>query len=407
MAGIVFAFIDAEIYYSNYRNTGSLKSEPVNHFLRSLVLVLTLALDITLIRHHYFKFTIKREKQSTSEIGSSFLKSSNIYWTYLEIIVNSLICPPGLDYQFNFSQLHGVLKLSLVAIMSDLMLLRCYIIVRAVRHFSKWGNMESEEICDNAGCEASHRFMLKAMFKEKPYLILVSSMSLSIIIFGFAVRTIERPYNDDNGNEQNYDYVWNSMWLVVITMCTVGYGDFFPRTHIGRFIIVIACFYGIFLISMMVVTLTESSEFTKSESRAFEILSRLKRKEEAKKTAGRVVYMALRINYYKKYGKNDLDFNKNKAIMNDQLKRILAQFKVEQQDWKQWDLPIEEMLRQLTEKLDLDIEELRNKIYTIVDIDHQLQRVEKFQEESLNATTVSLAYLVELETKIDSLIEKN
>lgn len=49
----------------------------------------------------------------------------------------------------------------------------------------------------------------------------------------------------------------------------------------GRFVVVIACFWGVFLVSMMVVTLTDSSEFTKGEKRAYEILSRLKAKQDA------------------------------------------------------------------------------------------------------------------------------
>jgi len=69
------------------------------------------------------------------------------------------------------------------------------------------------------------------------------------------------------------------MWLIVLTMTTVGYGDFFPRTHMGRFVVVLACFWGIFLVSMMVVTLTISSEFTKGEARAYDILFRLNAKE--------------------------------------------------------------------------------------------------------------------------------
>jgi hypothetical protein len=49
--------------------------------------------------------------------------------------------------------------------------------------------------------------MLKGMFKDKPYHILVVCMSLSIIIFGFALRTYERPYNNRNGQQQDYDYI--------------------------------------------------------------------------------------------------------------------------------------------------------------------------------------------------------
>lgn len=391
ITGTILAFIEADLNYADIRDTGVVKSSQISYFLRVLVLISTIALLYTIIRHHMSMYKIKREKQNTCEgVGSSFFRSRNFLVMIFELILNSLICPPGLDIKFEFRQLHGDLKITANAVLTSLMLLRCYILIRLLRYYSKWGTQDSDDICESSGCEASHMFMLKGMFKDKPYHILACSMSLSIIIFGFAVRTYERPYNDDNGKEQNYDYVWNAMWLVIITMCTVGYGDFYPRTHIGRCIIVIACFWGIFLISMMVVTLTESSEFSKGESRAFEILSRLKRKEEAKKTAAKAVYIALKTNHYMNNYKNEPDFEKTKKLMNEHLKQVLEQFKSEQNDWKQWDLPIEEMLRQLTEKLDADMEELRNKIYSVVEIDHQLQRVEKFQEESLDATTVSI-----------------
>lgn len=405
LTAVVIAFIEAELNYNYIRDIGHAGSSSISYFLRVLVLISTLCLLYMIIRHHYLRYRINRERQTTCEgIGESFWKSRNFPIMCLELFINCLICPPGVDYLINFSQLHGTLTLSVDAIMSALMLLRCYIIIRVIRYYSKWGKMDAEDTCEAAGCDATHMFMLKSMFKDKPYHILAASMSLSIVVFGFAVRTFERPYNDENEQLQNYDYIWNAMWLVIITMCTVGYGDFYPRTHVGRFVIIIACFWGIFLISMMVVTLTESSEFTKGESRAFEILSRLKRKEQAKHTAAKAIYMALKTNFYLNNSNSDQDFYKTKKIMMDHLKRVLEQFRSEQNDWKQWDLPVEEMLRQLTEKLDVDMEELRNKIYSVVEIDHQLQRVEKFQEESLDATVVSLAYLEELQHKLDTLL---
>jgi potassium intermediate/small conductance calcium-activated channel subfamily N protein 2 len=405
--GIILAFIDAELDYTGYETTSTFSAVRLSYFLRVSILITTLLLIYTIIRHHHGHYKISREKQTTSEgVGWSFWKSSQFRLMLFEILLSCCICPPGVNFTFKADQLHGTLKLSFVSVMASIMLLRCYILIRILKYFTKWGSVDADEICEACGCEASHLFMLKGLFKDKPYFILASSMSLSILIFGFAVRTYERPYNDQNDNQQNYDYVWNSMWLVIITMCTVGYGDFFPRTHIGRIIIVVACFWGVFLISMMVVTLTESSEFTKSESRAFEILSRLNRKEEAKKTAAKAIYVALKANLYNSKYKTEPDYLRNKKILADHLKRVLEQFRLEQQEWKQWDLPIEEMLRQLTEKLDVDMEDLRNKIYSVVEIDHQLQRVEKFQEESLDATTVSLAYLEELQGKLDTLIEK-
>lgn len=53
-------------------------------------------------------------------------------------------------------------------------------------------------------------------------------MAISILVFGFATRVFERPYSAEQGSSFNFDHVWNSMWLIVLTMTTVGYGDFFP-----------------------------------------------------------------------------------------------------------------------------------------------------------------------------------
>jgi len=50
----------------------------------------------------------------------------------------------------------------------------------------------------------------------------------------------------------------NSIWLSIITMTTVGYGDIFPRTLIGRIVCVLMVVWGIFAMAIMVVVLTNA-----------------------------------------------------------------------------------------------------------------------------------------------------
>lgn len=44
-------------------------------------------------------------------------------------------------------------------------------------------------------------------------------------------------------------------------MTTVGFGDFFAKTYLGRTVSVMAVFTGNFLVSLMVVTLASQSKF--------------------------------------------------------------------------------------------------------------------------------------------------
>jgi potassium intermediate/small conductance calcium-activated channel subfamily N protein 2 len=51
-------------------------------------------------------------------------------------------------------------------------------------------------------------------------------------------------------------------------MSTVGYGDYYARTIPGRFITVIACIVGVFLVSIMVVALTNTLNMNTAEAKA-------------------------------------------------------------------------------------------------------------------------------------------
>ena len=65
-------------------------------------------------------------------------------------------------------------------------------------------------------------------------------------------------------------------------MTTVGYGDYFPRTLIGRIINTLLVVWGIFIVSLMVVLLTNTLNMDSSESRALIVLNRLSAKNTLK-----------------------------------------------------------------------------------------------------------------------------
>lgn len=55
-------------------------------------------------------------------------------------------------------------------------------------------------------------------------------------------------------------------------MTTVGYGDFYPKSLFGRFIGVIVCSWGVFIVSFFVVTLNTMLTFNANEDKAYMLL---------------------------------------------------------------------------------------------------------------------------------------
>lgn len=68
-------------------------------------------------------------------------------------------------------------------------------------------------------------------------------------------------------------------------MTTVGYGDFYPRTFFGRLIDVLLVVWGTFIVSIMVLVLTNTLNMDQSEKRALVVLNRLEAKKSLKEAA--------------------------------------------------------------------------------------------------------------------------
>lgn len=60
--------------------------------------------------------------------------------------------------------------------------------------------------------------------------------------------------NDISG--QNYRNLYNCFWNFVITTCTVGYGELYPKTWLGRVVGIIISFYGVVFVSVLVTVAT-------------------------------------------------------------------------------------------------------------------------------------------------------
>ena len=79
----------------------------------------------------------------------------------------------------------------------------------------------------------------------------------SALLSAYAMQVFERKRQSD----KIYIQYWNSLWCIIVTMATVGYGDIVPKTAGGRIIGILVMIWGIFLASYFTVTLTNYLTF--------------------------------------------------------------------------------------------------------------------------------------------------
>jgi hypothetical protein len=241
------------------------------------------------------------------------LVNTGLYkYLFVEIVLNS-ITPFPFIWDETYTESYSDYDTHVDYRINDIFLLvmcmfRVYLLVRTSLTLSHFMDTRSQRVCTMSGSEASFMFSVKSLMKKKPYSVLLSSLILSVALFGFVLRIFERPLSTASG--QDFNSINNAFWVTLITMTTVGYGDFFPKSNIGRLVGILIAFWGVAFVSLFVVTLTNLLLFQNGEEKSFILLQRLKSKDSLKRQAVNVMTAA----YRQKKTKRDFPNDKSKNM---------------------------------------------------------------------------------------------
>jgi hypothetical protein len=201
------------------------------------------------------------------------------------------------------------------ATLTFLILIRIYHFFRLIYLFSFYTTAKAQKVCKLMGCKANIGFGLRSYLKINPLISLTINVIFLMVFFGLAAELFEYynsymlnllsitlgPQATKVGVMHEFSNIYNTFWLIIVTMCTIGYGDIYPTTYFGRAIAVLACIFGTFILSLLVVFFNSIISFDEVEKQAYnQIIEETTSMLNLKKEAIKFILMLFKYNHLKK-----------------------------------------------------------------------------------------------------------
>ena len=164
-------------------------------------------------------------------------------------------------------------------------------------------------------------FTLKSLLKDKPIISIVLLFAVSIFIFGYMLRNTELAFIVDveQNKFQNWTNIWNGFWCITMAFFTIGYGDFYPQTVVGRMVLCLALIWGMFLVGLLILHLSTWFVLSPKEKKVYN--ETLNEFEIRKKKA---LALKLIVAYYKaEIYLEKVECRKNKELLNKLMKQVV------------------------------------------------------------------------------------
>eukprot|EP00347_Sterkiella_histriomuscorum_P008005 403346731 len=284
MVSLIISVVEYDDFFSNDGKERYEESQK-GTILRSFSSVLTILTILLSIRHYYLTY-LNYKKSGRLIQDVPFWKSYFMRYMLVEIFVISIHNLPKTNYIIFINNETRVLRYSVNAFIVLFMTVRIYLFLRLVARFTKWRTDHADLICQIEGFQANTTFALKAMLKHIPYQLLLSiTMPYYVDEFYYEGKLIQQ-IPETYAKYQDYSFLWNGWWLVMVTMTTVGFGDYYAVTSFGRATTFLACYTGTFIVSMTMVTMYNSKDFSQQEKKSFVLLKRLTLRKNVNRLAG-------------------------------------------------------------------------------------------------------------------------
>lgn len=336
-------------------------------FISSILLWITIVLDYIL---SFLKLNFKVEFDC-NDLFQNRMSLIQLIFSFIFFIP----CPNpftyGVELKFKSIKFEQDYFVPLNSFFTTICLLRLWFILKYFLVSNRTYNNSSFRILDMNRVNNGISFPFKAQMIRDPFKIDTLLFCFCLFFCSYNVRIFERYLDQFEEGNNIFGNLLNALWFTYITMITVGYGDLYPSTEFGCIFAILACFFGVFLVSLVVVSVTNYLNIKGSELNVYHVITRSNLMEKKNIKASKLIrnYLMSLQEYHRnedqgmmKYTKNNNKIVKGYTSFLRARKRIEATFPA----ISEFEM-ITENLKYLEDKIIKNDEKI-DKVYEMIEI---------------------------------------
>ncbi|VDM43293.1 unnamed protein product [Toxocara canis] len=299
LAGLIFVVVDAELTALS-TDTNITKRHPISLLLRSLCLISTIALMASLVNYHAIEVKIALIDSGADDWRVA-LTTERLIKLAIELLICA-ICPlPGtgmMSWPFIHPENRKVTMVDVPVdvILSVPMFLRSYLLCRfMVLHSKQFQDAATRSIAALNRISMDFRFVIKTMMADHPLRVLIVFTVSYWICMSWMFTQCERY----DGRVPAEHYYLNSMWFIMVTFMSIGYGDIVPNTYCGRTLSITTGIVGAGVSSALIAVISRKLELSRAEKHVNNFMADSKLTNQRKNAAASVLQETWFIHKYK------------------------------------------------------------------------------------------------------------
>jgi len=283
LLGWVLAVIENEMLWNN----GNRRSASIE-FIKFITFGSTCALLYIIYTAYTVEFEML-EISGKTVTGATFFQAFSMSSLMFPFVRDIFLCAftpvPFFDGNISVWGMGQSYPYSADAFMTLLMIARVWTITPL--YFSESSGYRNEKtrlvgLLNNV--KVDNKFIMKHLLNNS-LPVLASTFGVFVFTLAYSMVVAERP-EGPNTNLADFE---NSIWVIIITMTTVGYGDTYPKTPLGRTVAVIASLLAIVLVALTVNAVTERLSLTRDESKVLEFIEDVDARRDRRAAGAHVV----------------------------------------------------------------------------------------------------------------------